>query len=93
MKLLHATLLCVLPLLLEGCAPPPVRSVNESYSATPTPVYYSTPAPVVVTPAPVYVAPRRHHHHVTHHRVIHRPVVVHRRVIVHRKVHRVHRRH
>ncbi|MEN9460341.1 MAG: hypothetical protein RIS84_361 [Pseudomonadota bacterium] len=88
MKLVHAILLCVIPLLLEGCAPPPVRSVHESYS-TPASVYYSTPAPVVVTPAPVYVAPRRHHHHhVTPHRVIHRPVVVHRRV-----VHRKHKRH
>jgi hypothetical protein len=86
------TALCVMPLLLEGCAPPPVRSVNnpavETYSA-PTPVYYSTPTPVVVTPAPVYIAPRRHHHHhITRHRVIHRPIVVHRRV-----VHRKHKRH
>lgn len=76
MKSAYATLFCVIA-LLEGCALPPVRSVNapvvETYSASP--VYYSTPAPMVVTPAPAYVAPRRH---VTHRRVVHHHRVVHR---------------
>jgi hypothetical protein len=94
MKLSHAVKAMFCVVLLEGCVPTPVRSVNspvvETYS-TPAPVYYSTPGPVVVTPAPVYVAPRGHY--VTHRRVIHRPVVIHRRVVVHRTVHRTHKKH